>query len=78
MPKVVGLHRQESLRPEGGISLTGVPRLGVPRLGVPRLGVPRPGLPRQGVVILYIIILVMILNHVKTSYSKHQKLALMD
>ena len=48
MPKVVGLHRQESLRPEGGISLTGVPRLGVPRLGVPRLGVPRPEVPRLG------------------------------
>ena len=37
-----------------------VPRPGVPRLGVPRQGVLRPG--------------AMILNNLKTSYSKHQEL----
>ena len=61
----------------------------VPRVGVPSLriqGVLKPGYPSGGSsgwgslaeLVLYHNYIVMILNHVKTSYSKHRKLMLMD
>ena len=59
--------------PRLGILRSWVSRLGVPRLGIPRLGVPRPGLPRKLFLVLYLNFVVMILNYIKTSYSKHQK-----
>ena len=58
----------------------GIPRVGVPSRrvpGVPRLGVPRPGGHRL-TWSLYHNSIVMILDHLKTSYSKYREFALMD
>ena len=59
--------------PRPWVPIPGVPRPGVPRPGYPDWGYPDWGYPDWGYPDP-----VIILNHIKTSYSKHQKLALMD